>query len=106
MPEVSGYELCRLIKQNERFAQIPVMLLVSSFEPFDEAEARRAGADDVVSKPFQSIRELVSRVGSLVDSGKLGKGTATHDFSMLGLEHTEPTRLAEVTVTHAEENVT
>ena len=61
MPGVGGYELCEFIKQSERFRNVPVMLLVGSFEPFDEAEARRAGADDVVTKPFQSIRELISR---------------------------------------------
>ena len=67
MPGVDGYELCKFIKQNERFRGVPVMLLVGSFEPFDEAEAKRAGADDVVTKPCQSIRDLVSRVGSLVN---------------------------------------
>ena len=67
MPEVGGYELCRSIKQDERYRHTPVVLLISSFEPFDEAEARRAGADDVVTKPFQSIRQLVSRVGSLLN---------------------------------------
>lgn len=66
MPGVDGYELCKFIKQDERFRGVPVMLLVGSFEPFDEAEAKLAGADDVVTKPFQSIRDLVSRVGSLV----------------------------------------
>ena len=66
MPGLSGYELCRSMKDDQRFAQIPVMLLVSSFAPFDEAEAQRAGADDVITKPFQSIRQLVSRVDSLL----------------------------------------
>ena len=66
MPGLSGYELCRSIKDDQRFAQIPVMLLISSFAPFDEAEAQRAGADDIVTKPFQSIRQLVSRVDSLL----------------------------------------
>lgn len=66
MPGLDGYELCKFIKQSEQFRGVPVMLLVGSFEPFDDAEAKRAGADDVVTKPFQSIRDLVSRVGSLV----------------------------------------
>src|SRR5438128_2347863 len=87
MPGVGGYELCEFIKQNERFRKIPVMLLVGSFEPFDEAEARRAGADDVVTKPFQSIRELISRVGSLLGGGE-GE-LATHEYSTLGLTHAE-----------------
>ena len=70
MPVLDGYELCRSIKDDQRFSQIPVMLLVSSFAPFDEAEARRAGADDIMTKPFQSIRQLVSRVGALLSSDK------------------------------------
>jgi CheY-like chemotaxis protein len=67
MPGLNGYELCRSMKDDARFSQIPVMLLVSSFAPFDEAEAQRAGADDVITKPFQSIRQLVSRVGLLLN---------------------------------------
>jgi DNA-binding response OmpR family regulator len=68
MPGLNGYDLCRSMKGDHRFAQIPVMLLVSSFAPFDEAEAHRAGADDIMTKPFQSIRQLVSRVDSLLSS--------------------------------------
>src|SRR5258708_2195057 len=69
MPGIGGYELCARIKQSERFGHIPVMLLVGLHERFEPAEAQRVGADDVVTKPFQSIRQLVSRVGSLL-SGK------------------------------------
>lgn len=76
MPEPGGYELCRQIKENERFSQIPVILLVSSFEPFDQAEADRVGADDIVTKPFQSIRQLVNRVGALVGEKHFAGGDA------------------------------
>ncbi|HEX5709666.1 MAG TPA: response regulator [Pyrinomonadaceae bacterium] len=65
MPGVGGYELCERIKRDATLADIPVVLLVGSFEPFSEAEARRVGADEVLTKPFQSIRELVGKVGSL-----------------------------------------
>jgi CheY-like chemotaxis protein len=70
MPEMTGYELCEYIKQTEKLKHIPVMLLVGSFEPFDEAEARRVGADDILTKPFQSIRKLIDKVGGLVGSQK------------------------------------
>jgi CheY-like chemotaxis protein len=66
MPLMNGYEVCKYIKENEKLKHIPVMLLVGSFEPFDEAEARRVGADDILTKPFQSIRRLIDKVGSLV----------------------------------------
>ena len=65
MPEMNGYEVCEYIKQNEKFRHIPVMLLVGSFEPFDEQEARRVGANDTLTKPFQSIRRLIEKVGLL-----------------------------------------
>ena len=87
MPGVDGYELCKFIKENERFRGVPVMLLVGSFEPFDEAKAKRAGADDVVTKPFQSIRNLVSRVGSLVSHDDAAR-QETADKSVLGLTQT------------------
>lgn len=68
MPQVSGYEVCQYIKQSEKLKHIPVMLLVGSFEPFDEEEARRVGANETLTKPFQSIRRLIDRVGHLVGS--------------------------------------
>lgn len=67
-----GYGLCEYIKSDWRFRHIPVLLLIGTFEPFNEAEARRVGANDVLTKPFQSIRDLVSRVGALV-SGRAGE---------------------------------
>src|SRR5438045_3123069 len=93
MPELNGYDLCRSIKQNERFARTPVMLLVSSFEPFDEDEARRAGADDIVAKPFQSIRQLVNRVGALL--GKSESQESQSSFSTLGLSTADPDSVQE-----------
>src|SRR5262245_43519522 len=89
MPEIGGYELCRSIKQDERFSTTPVILLISSFEPYNEAEARQAGADDVVTKPFQSIRQLVSRVGSLL-SGK-DEPVMTHEYPAWEVGPTDPT---------------
>jgi CheY-like chemotaxis protein len=53
------------------------MLLVGSFEPFDEAEARRVGADDYLTKPFQSIRTLIGKVQHLLSGEKAGLDEAT-----------------------------
>jgi CheY-like chemotaxis protein len=77
MPGMSGYEVCEYIKRTERFSHIPVMLLVGSFEPFDEAEARRVGADDYLTKPFQSIRTLIGKVGGLLSGGGAGEDATT-----------------------------
>lgn len=95
MPGVDGYELCRFIKDDERFRGVPVVLLVGSFEPFDEAEAQRAGADDVVTKPFQSIRDLVSRVGSLVSHEDAARQETVDKYSVLGLSQTKDEPVAD-----------
>ena len=66
MPGLSGYDLCEYIKTNELSKHIPVILLVGSFEPFNQTRAKQAQADDYMTKPFQSIRELVSKVTGLL----------------------------------------
>ncbi len=86
MPYLTGYQVCEHIKQTENLQHIPVMLLVGSFEPFDEIEARRVGADDILTKPFQSIRTLVDKVGALV-----GRGTAAHHVARVPELAAEPT---------------
>lgn len=73
MPGLSGYELCEQIKSHESLKKTPVILLVGSFEPFDEEEARRVGADDFLTKPFQSIRQLVNKVTTLLESAANGQ---------------------------------
>jgi CheY-like chemotaxis protein len=80
MPSPNGYQVCEYVKTHEQLKHIPVMLLVGSFEPFDEAEARRVGADDILTKPFQSIRRLIERVGALVSSPPVEKESPTMEL--------------------------
>lgn len=77
MPGLSGYEICERIKGNDATRRIPVILLVGSFEPFDEQEAQRVGADDYLTKPFQSIRQLVSKVSDLLNASSNGERTSS-----------------------------
>ncbi|MEK6321319.1 MAG: response regulator [Acidobacteriota bacterium] len=74
MPGKNGYELCEAIKQNSQFRNVPVVLLVGAFEPFDQAEARRVRADAHLTKPFES-RTLVETVRRLISaSGRTNTG--------------------------------
>jgi CheY-like chemotaxis protein len=96
LPGSGGYRLCELIKQNERFGHIPVMLLAGLHEPFDQAEARRVGADDVVTKPFKSIRQLVNRVGSLLGGKAVDDPEdPSRGQSTLGLDRSDAVATAE-----------
>jgi hypothetical protein len=81
------------------------MLLIGSFEPFDQAEAERVGADDVVTKPFQSIRQLVSRVGSLLGRQDAEKNEAAKGFSTLGLDQDEAAAASETSAPDDQPNV-
>jgi hypothetical protein len=62
----SGYQICELIKADENTHHLPVLLIVGSFEPFDQEEAARVGADGFLTKPFDSKQELVERVRDLL----------------------------------------
>jgi CheY-like chemotaxis protein len=66
MPRMNGYELCQALKADPRLADVPVLLLTGTFEPFDEARARAARADGHVAKPFDS-QALLTRVRELVE---------------------------------------
>jgi CheY-like chemotaxis protein len=65
MPGCSGYEVCAHIKENPELAGTPVILLVGTFEPFDESEATRVKCDGHITKPFDTS-ELIETVRSLV----------------------------------------
>jgi CheY-like chemotaxis protein len=85
MPDPDGYKICEMIKQDETTMDIPVLLLVGSFEPFDQTEAERVGADGFLTKPFQSVRDLVARVSELLgaDNGFAQPPADTSDIEDL-----------------------
>src|SRR5919112_732763 len=86
MPGPDGYALCERVKRDGRLRHVPVVLLVGTFEPFNEAEARRVGADTVLTKPFQSIRDLVSKVGSLLGGESKHEEEQAQHSGSLGLD--------------------
>jgi len=71
MPVRNGYEVCEYVKKDDRFAHVPVVLLVGAFDPLDEREVERVRADGVLKKPFVPPDPLIELVTSL-----LGKAAA------------------------------
>ena len=67
IPGKNGYEICEYVKNHPEMKDTPVVLLVPAFEPFDEERARRIGADKHLTKPFQSIRTLITTVKTLLE---------------------------------------
>jgi CheY-like chemotaxis protein len=76
MPVRSGYEVCSYVKQDPTLAHIPVILLVGAFDPLDEQEAQRVGADGVLKKPFVPPDPLISMVKSALARAGVSIGPA------------------------------
>jgi putative two-component system response regulator len=61
MPEMSGVDVCRWFKQDERLRSIPIIFISGLAGTDDKVEAFRVGAVDYVSKPFQE-EEVLARI--------------------------------------------
>ncbi|GFE58264.1 PleD family two-component system response regulator [Geobacter sp. AOG1] len=69
MPGKTGYEVCAAVRREPALKHVPLLLLTGAFEPFDEGKARESGADDFISKPFES-QHLIDKVKTLIELGK------------------------------------
>ena len=56
--DMSGHDLCLIVKRNERLAQVPVILLTRSGQPADYSASHQMGAVVCMTKPFQPERLL------------------------------------------------
>ncbi len=65
LPEMSGLEVCKVLKKDPATAQIPIIMLTAKAEEVDRIVGLELGADDYLTKPF-SPRELVLRVKSVM----------------------------------------
>jgi two-component system phosphate regulon response regulator PhoB len=65
MPHLSGIQLCRILRADNKLSKVPIIFLTAKAEPHDRIEGLESGADDYLGKPF-SPKELVLRVESIL----------------------------------------
>lgn len=65
MPRRSGFEVCRMLKDDPRYRDIPIIMVTALNEMGDLERARECGAEDFLSKPVNKI-ELLARVQNLL----------------------------------------
>lgn len=63
MPEMNGYEVCRRLKADARFSEIPVIFISALSETLDKVEAFACGGVDYITKPFQ-FEEVEARINT------------------------------------------
>ena len=67
LPKMSGFDVCRKLKVDERLKNIPIVMLSAKFQPNDIKFGMAMGADGYITKPFEpqvlleKIRELLNK---------------------------------------------
>ena len=65
MGEISGFKMARMLKQDKKTAQIPIIFITAKDTENDTVTGFNLGADDYISKPF-SLREVTARVKAVL----------------------------------------
>ncbi len=65
MPEISGIQICRMLRADPKTKPIPVVFLTARAEEADRVLGLEVGGDDYICKPF-SVKELILRVQGLL----------------------------------------
>jgi len=85
LPDVTGLEVCRQLRADERTRRMLVLMLTARGEEIDRVMGFEVGADDYVVKPF-SVRELVLRIRAIMRRGRLETEEAEVRFGLLRID--------------------
>jgi DNA-binding response OmpR family regulator len=69
MPEMDGLELTKIIKEDDNYKHLPIILLTAKTQEEDQQEALRIGADEYLTKPFR-LSDLKLRIDNIIENRK------------------------------------
>ncbi len=61
LPKLDGYKVCRLLKFDERYKHIPILMLTAKTQEKDKILGKETGADEYITKPFD-LDDLMEKV--------------------------------------------
>jgi len=61
MPKINGYKICRLLKYDARYKNIPIIMITARGQEQDKAIGEETGADEYVTKPFE-FSDVIERI--------------------------------------------
>jgi two-component system, OmpR family, phosphate regulon response regulator PhoB len=82
LPGISGIDICKVLKGNEKTAAIPIIMLTAKGEEIDRVVGFEVGADDYMGKPF-NMRELLLRIRAVLR--RTNGGDVTRNIITIGL---------------------
>ena len=65
LPKVDGYRVCRLLKFDEKFKHVPILMLTARVQESDEQTGKAVGADAYLPKPFDA-QTLLAKIKELI----------------------------------------
>jgi len=69
LPRIDGYKVCRMLKFDEKYRKIPLIMFTARAQESDKKLGHEVGADAYITKPFEP-EELLSKIEELLSSGK------------------------------------
>lgn len=88
MPELSGIDVCKLIRKSPELSKTPVIMLSARGEEGDKTFGLDIGADDYITKPF-SPRELISRIKAVLRRASPTKSDSIQIVGDLIVDHNQ-----------------
>ena len=88
LPDLSGIEICKHIRKDNKFKTLPIIMLTAKGEDEDKIKGLESGVDDYLTKPF-SFKELLARIKAVLRRSNPEIVSDSLEFEDLSLDRVE-----------------
>ena len=85
LPERSGLELCRILRNKKETRNLPIIMLTARGEEGDRVLGLEAGADDYVVKPY-SPKEMIARINALLRRSSADSNSSIKEYGGIKMD--------------------